>query len=185
MPKTTLTKTSKTKAATNTKTNKNTYVVKTRGKLKAVHTKSKAPKATATKPKGKPGRPRKVAVAPPVVHAVEVHTAPQPETTTHNDRLQAVFDHNGVPEPKSVPIPKPTQAAMDHGSVVMASPPPEPMKAVEPMKLPKPQASFDGQSVVMKTAPAEAPAPAPEPEKAMLKNEDGVLIIQQPINKID
>jgi hypothetical protein len=163
-----------------TKSKKAKTTTSTRTRLKPA-SKNKTP----AKPKGKPGRPKvsknkPKAVVAPEVSAAPVETVAQPET---NDRLIPHFDHNGVPEPKSVPRPAPTKAVVMGDSVVMDGLAPEPMQPIEKMSLPKPTPSFDGMSVVMETKPDAIEAYA-KIEKASVKNEDGVLIVQEPFRTV-
>jgi hypothetical protein len=160
-------KTSKTKTATKT-------TKKTTAKKPTTTTKTKkVVKATSkTAARRGPGRPK--------------GSKNKPKVEATNDRLQGVFGVDGSVEPgskpnlKPVPIPKATKALVQNGGVIMEAPQREPSQIMNTADLPKPKANFDGHTIVMATT-SEAPVSAGgESLKATLKDDKGVLIIQEP-----
>jgi hypothetical protein len=170
-------KTSKTK--TTTKTTKPVQKAKT---IKMLTAKTVKPvKKTTTVSKTKtvvlakrgPGRPK--------------GSKNKAKTEGANDRLQGVFGVDGLveagskPNLKPVPIPKATRVRVENGGVVIEEPKREPSQIMNTVDLPKPKATFDGQSIVMATTPEKLAPAEGERLKATLKDDKGVLIIQEPV----
>jgi hypothetical protein len=190
-----------TKPAKKTKTTK---PVKTKKVVKAKPaTKSKKTKVAKTnkiKPanpfKRGPGRPKGSKNNPkagPIVPLPDTNVLPEcePEILGEtNDRLGSTFDHEGKPEPESIPrhaksetkytLAKPV---VENASVVLAEPERGPVQKIDPISLPKAQPVSDDGIVVMKTSVKDAPLPEFVAETASIKNEDGVLIMQEPQRK--
>lgn len=190
MPKPDLNPQSAMKTATNRK--QNTSMIKTipkksKGKTiiksaRPIQPASKTKTAPKTKKTTKPRAPKTQApagasnlTANVLDQVVALDTVP---TTTTNDRLAVVYDHNGEPEPTTIPSLK-TQPVLANGSVIVA----EPLSSLAPLPVqPKKQAlpHSDGSSVVMEPAMINEPVAPAEKVKATITNEDGILVVKEP-----